>query len=761
MRRFGAWVAILFLILYLVFIGGSWFGIYVTALRAITVALAAIVLGTWAVVAWREPRWRPRSALMPAILAALTSLAASTLFSRFPRQSIEYLGYAVLLAAMYLLLVRILADPLLRARIAVLAVALTGVLGAAFTVANIGHWVEWWGLVGRLAVPPLRPDSESLMYGNPSAVLTIVLLFWCSAAAVLGTGTGAKRAALGALTVLTLFTIFVSGSRAGWIAVAIAVMSVAAIWISGTDRRRLTWDALRSVLLTTRGRVVLGAVLLGTIAVLIGFGPTILRRLTEGGENLRVAYVLAAIRMFAEAPIFGTGPGSWVIQRIRYTISPEVDYYIPHAHNIYAQTLAELGIVGAIAGIVVAVMLIRLIWPALRDRDAARRRWGWAAAFALIYFGAHQLLDFYMNMPAVLFAAALPVAWLDATVEESRAPNRTRVPPSLVRAGQLGAMAVVALASAGLLWTERAASLHADAVAAYNDGNWAAADRLATAAVAAEPVWSPYQFTMGLTAAAVGDHERAAEAFARVATTDDLPEAWLDLAAEQAQLGDETAAHDSLSKAARLGLQRAGTAMAIGDLADRLGETELAVEAFAAAVSQVPSLAGDPWWQADPARASQFEMIVDAAIALAPGDGWQIALMAGDTERARSLAPPPTVGPDPFAANDVIDAWLGDASAYARVRQSARTHPLDAAVGWSARLAARSGDRDTANRYLESGFVGNSVAALVSTEMRVSDRVLLGRTIAGSLADFWGTYTFRRPLPWNMLVPSLVELAVQ
>ena len=75
-----AWVAIAVLSAYGVFIGGAWFGIYQPTLRILSVAFAAVALGAWAWLCVRDPRWRPRSALLPAILGALASLAISTIF---------------------------------------------------------------------------------------------------------------------------------------------------------------------------------------------------------------------------------------------------------------------------------------------------------------------------------------------------------------------------------------------------------------------------------------------------------------------------------------------------------------------------------------------------------------------------------------------------------------------------------------------------------------------------------------------------------
>jgi O-antigen ligase len=762
MRRYGAWVAVLLLTCYLVLVGGGWFGLYLGSLRTTSVALAAIAVAAWAVVARRSPEWRPRSVLLPAIVAALGSLAVSTVFSRYPRQSVEYLGYAVILAALYLLLVKILADPFFRARIGALAVTLVVVVGGAFAVTNVAHWVSWWHVIGRIAVPPLRPESESLVYGNPSAVLTLVLLLACSAIAVIGLASARGRAVVGVIVALTAFATLVSGSRSGWLAIGIAVLTMAALLARDGGRRRRVRERLARVAADARGRATLAIVGLGGVGAIAVLAPVVIRRAGAGGEDLRINFLLAAGRMFGESPLVGTGPGTWVIQRIRYTMAPEADYYIPHAHNIYAQTASELGILGLVAGLVLLVSLALLVRGAIRDEDPVRRRWAWAAAFALVYFAAHQLLDIYASMAAILFAAALPVAWLDATAERPIAAAGRALPRHLARIPALIGVILVAVAGVGLVLSESSARTEEAAVAHADAGDWPEADAAARLAVAADPAWAPYHMTAGLAAANVGDHERAAEAFRSVAGTDDLPEAWLDLAAEEAFLGHDDAAREALGRASRLGLQRPGIAMAIGELGERLGEGARSDAAYVAAILTLPSLAGDPWWLSDPARAARFPRIVDAAIeAAGPAGKWQIALMAGDAGRARGLAPGATAAADPTLERLVIDAWTGDAVALRQVLAICDARPLDAtALGWAARLEARRGDDDAANHYRLWASTFSSSALIAGSEVRVSDRPLTGRGV-GDVATYWGTYTYRRTTPQNLLVPSLIQLELR
>lgn len=763
--RFFAWVAVLLLALYLVFVGGGWQGIYTAGIRQASVALAGLGLGVWAAVAVIRPPWRPRSVLLPAGAVCLGAFALSTATSRYPRISVEYLGYALLLGAIYLLLVRLLADPFFRVRFGALAVGLCGVLSAAFVALVLRHWIDWWGLVGRLAVPPLRPDFESLTFGNPSAVLTISVLFLCPALAHLGTGTTARRAVVAALAVMVALVVVLSGSRAGWLALGLAGIVVGAMWLATARGRETTRGFVRAVGAVGRsGRARIGIVLAGAVAVLGGLtlAPALVRRATEGGEDLRAGYLATALRMFTEAPLAGTGPGTWVVQRVRYTLPSETDYYIPHAHNIYAQTLSELGLLGAAAGIVLLVSLAWLVRGALRDADAVRRRWGWAAAFSLVYFGAHQLFDFYANMPAILFAAALPVAWLDASV--ARVPNVAGrpLPVRLRGASAVVAAGLVVAAVAGLIWTEIPAGRHAEAVALANQGEWAAADAPARAAVAMDPGWPPYLMTVGLTAAWSGDHARSADAFRAVVRADDLPEAWLNLAAEEAALGHTAAARDAIAMALPLGYQRPAIAMAAGDLALRLGDDSLARDAFTSALVKAPSLAGDPWWSSDPVRAAIFPAVRDAAIRRAgPAAGWEIALVAGDFIGARSLAErlAPPAGRD---ASRVIDAWSGDDASLHAVLDACAARPLDlTALSWCARLEGRAGNVAQANRYRAwaNTIVGGAYAA--GAELRVSTVRLTGRSDEGNVALFYGYYTYRRPTPWDLLGPDLVHLTLR
>jgi len=198
--------------------------------------------------------------------------------------------------------------------------------------------------------------------------------------------------------------------------------------------------------------------------------------------------------------------------------------------------------------------------------------------------------------------------------------------------------------------------------------------------------------------------------------------------------------------------------MGAGDLALRAGQTDEAVDALSTAIAEIPNLAGDPWWAADPARKALFPRILDAAIVKAPGADWVITLMAGQTDQARSLA---AALPDSSAALSLIAAWSGDAVATSELYDQCLAHPLDIdLLQWCGLVAAHHGTDELSGKFQRVAdliITGSSAAA---TETRVNPAVPIG-PIAGNPAAFWGTFTYRRPTPADVLVPSLVHLAIR
>ena len=130
-----------------------------------------------------------------------------------------------------------------------------------------------------------------------------------------------------------------------------------------------------------------------------------------------------------------------------------------------------------------------------------------------------------------------------------------------------------------------------------------------------------------------------------------------------------------------------------------------------------------------------------------------------DEGKARALAQTPGLDPSTI---DCVNAWLGDTTAYARLIARCESDALQLQpLFWCARIEGRRGAVDRANgyRYLANAINGGSYRA--GAEVRVATEPMIGRSSEGNLAIFWGTYTYRRATPWDILVPSLVHLTLE
>ena len=151
------WAAVGLGMLWLVALGGGFYGIYAPELRLVSVAMTAGAIVAWAVAAIRDPSWRPRSAIWPALAVPLAAFAISTVFSQRPRISVEYLGYTVLLVALYLLLRTLLAHAAFRDRVSSLAIPLAAGLGVVYLAVGRGPLDRLVGRRWRVPAPAASP----------------------------------------------------------------------------------------------------------------------------------------------------------------------------------------------------------------------------------------------------------------------------------------------------------------------------------------------------------------------------------------------------------------------------------------------------------------------------------------------------------------------------------------------------------------------------------------------------------------------------
>ncbi len=165
-------------------------------------------------------------------------------------------------------------------------------------------------------------------------------------------------------------------------------------------------------------------------------GQNLNSRLFSFSNNGRTVLWRSAWEEFRAHPVGGGGAGSfqrwWFAHR-------STAYYVQDAHNLYAQTLGELGIVGG------ALLALFLGLPLVA---AARARWHPLAATALgayVAYLAHCIVDWDWQVPAVtLLALFAGAALVVAARGKDRNAGKPLGRPARIAIGSVAAVAAVA-----------------------------------------------------------------------------------------------------------------------------------------------------------------------------------------------------------------------------------------------------------------------------------------------------------------------------
>ena len=227
-----------------------------------------------------------------------------------------------------------------------------------------------------------------------------------------------------AMALVLTAAILVSLSRAGWIEIGLAILTLA--WLLGRrHRNRLDDEAIgRLPSSSVTWWLMLSGLGLFTVlglAVLL-VGPSgreqasarMAGSVSAGGVEFwdRVDMWADSARMIRDYPLFGTGLDSWAAIFPHYQRPPWSMNFAAEAQNDYVEAAVEYGIAG----------LLLLSWMAWKvgqsllqgSRALASRQWPLFAALipAIVVMGFHELLDFCLQIPAnaVLFVLLIGLA---------------------------------------------------------------------------------------------------------------------------------------------------------------------------------------------------------------------------------------------------------------------------------------------------------------------------------------------------------------
>lgn len=570
------------LLVYMVLVGGTSIGELHPVVRLITYGIVGGLVIVWIRTAARVPDYFDRMLVISLILFVATGLA-----SQFMRQSFDALWIALGFASALAVGRRALFDPAARRLVLSAMAALSLLLALLTAIRWLPTTVAWVIATGGLA-PPLDIEYAAVPWGHRHD-MTLLLVMLAPAWFFFVRQRATLLMAFVAW-ILTAAIVVIDGSRNLWLAIAIA--SLLAV------RRR--WGAP----LLTR-RLVLPLAALGLVVALL-----ISLALADRLLNLRTITARnelwdGSIQAWLATPLTGYGPGSfpWVLQTTDYFAT---NAWAPrHPDSALFQLLAETGVIGVAA----VIVLLMAVVPRLRVRTPS----GWALAVFLVAGLGASPTDFgflvtvavaWLAMATALPSSAQPVQAAQATWSR---PSRG---PVAIAAASLLILAGVAQISAVL--GEVASWRAGDAIEA---GDWDDADRNIELAIALDPSLAFYHRTKGLIDWAHFGSASAIPALreaVRINPSDDL--AWRQLAAAQWQAGD-----DGALQSAEMALLRQRSdvlnILLAAQIASDTGKPAIASSLLAEAVQAWPTLvSGSSWTAYVSALGLDDQAIIDQAI---------------------------------------------------------------------------------------------------------------------------------------------------
>jgi O-antigen ligase/tetratricopeptide (TPR) repeat protein len=726
-------------------------------------AFAVLILGTWLAVAVLTPSARPNTPLFAPVLFGMAVYGVSALLSQRPRLSVESTLGGIGFGIAFLFLTRLLMDPWIRKRVATLFVCVVGAMAFAYIGQVVVNWVDWWGVIGKISIPPLRPSWAGLVFGSPNVMGSFLLLGGPIAVAMLPRITP-RRAPVRILAALVIVALFLTGSRGAYLGAACA--SVTAVWLLLTrERSRSVLISIRVAIRDRRWLIPVGiALAAGYLALL----PAVLYRFGTGGEGVRLDLWESALAIFAAHPLTGGGPGTWVQLKVEANPPGVPNNIFNNAHNMYVQAAAELGVIGLVAMVVLLIAVGRRLLAGRSAADHGLRFESVAVVAGLVAFAAQLTVENMIRLPAICFLLIFVVAWIDAGLPRpSMEPHgrRLRGWQRVVSGRWLYASTLIGIVGVvpTLVRIDLAANDSARGQYAILAEGWPTALAYYELAHRGDPEFTLYDVERAAAMARLGMTADAKAILESVVKIDPIAVNQIGLAALELELGNTSAALSRARLALSLGTGEPTIAINVGRIAEAVGDRSLAMESYADLLAWAPPLAADPFWDAAERTIPKAAIVEAARTRSTPSDAALISAYAGATVEARmELESLPATGTrDIYLA---VTDWLGGDVVKAEATLAARVeaNPLDwTSAAWLSRIARLSGDPNTAYRYARWAV---AVQGDTAPSVLFEDAIAASSSEAAQNAGLPGGYpssVYLRTTTPFLLMPQLTLVGVR
>lgn len=353
------------------------------------------------------PKLRSSLGTFAAAAFLLAGVAAgSSLWALHPRLALLQGAHLAIWVAFAIVVAIVRVPPRQMAATFVLGLLVHVVVGLAQAVTqrNVGLWA-----LGELQIRPGPPWSTIhewqflRVYGLSSHPNVLAGHFAIGMALCLGLASGrrpADRALVGVTLALLFVTLFLTFSRAGLLAAALA-LAVSAIWMSWTGAGRISGLALRLAAGGAAAIAIFAWALERHRLSASALADLVLR---PAGATERFGLIHAAVRLMAAHPLGGVGARNF--SAATRAVTPD-QAMLDSVHNVPLLIGAELGLAGLIPAAVVVAVLLAVGWRHWSARSA--HLWHGPVAGALAALALASLLDHY---PWTVPQGGLLGAWL-------------------------------------------------------------------------------------------------------------------------------------------------------------------------------------------------------------------------------------------------------------------------------------------------------------------------------------------------------------
>jgi putative inorganic carbon (HCO3(-)) transporter len=430
-----------FLAFHLTFFGGGSYYNLVFPVRVLHHVLITLVLGFWLLRRMGNTPNRsglPVTPLNTPLFAMMSVWVLSAIFALYPRMALEYLWFGLTHVVLFFVIVDLLQRGHQRMVLelvffmATLVVFITGIELASwyFGLGIVPGTQVGWIASGQIIPPLSQIPTVSMAMGISTllasyvAPLITVSITW--AITVKGRD---YRFVLWVLAILLAVILLLTRSRGGFLSIAVGLGAFATL--QAIQVPRITRLIAPKLLLGVSGLVGMG--------VVVAFVALTFSRGDSGNSNAgRLDMWRSAIAMTGDNPVLGVGYGMFGRAFRDYRDPNIAQDKLASAHNVYLNTLAETGIVGALIASWLLFVCVRSAWQNWQnapDRPKQIRIEG--AVCALVGLGVHSVVDVFSVTPIVLLVLVL-IAYVITPLPATRLvtlPQGRRLPNAILLVG--------------------------------------------------------------------------------------------------------------------------------------------------------------------------------------------------------------------------------------------------------------------------------------------------------------------------------------